>query len=86
MRTETVKIKGMTCGGCVTNIEKAINALPGVHSVVVSLNHGEASVVMDESLSTLDGIKAAITKAGYEVNDLPSTSATPPRKGGCCCS
>ena len=40
MRTETIKIGGMTCGGCVSTVTKALNAVDGVKDVAVSLNPG----------------------------------------------
>jgi RND superfamily putative drug exporter len=34
MRTETLEVRGMTCGGCERRIRAAVSALPGVADVV----------------------------------------------------
>lgn len=83
MQTETLKVTGMTCDGCTSKIAHALNAIPGVHEVVVSLADGEAAVRYDEHLTAPDKLKAAITGAGYGVGTT-STAQKMQGKGGCC--
>ncbi len=40
----TLKISGMTCGGCVGGVQQALAAVPGVANVVVDLDSGTAVV------------------------------------------
>ena len=40
----TLKISGMTCGGCVGGVQQALAAVPGVADVVVDLDSGIATV------------------------------------------
>lgn len=58
-------IEGMSCGGCVASVEKAIGRVAGVRSVRVSLEKKEAVVEGEQ----LDGtrIRAAVEDAGYDV-------------------
>lgn len=83
MKTETLKVTGMTCDGCTSKIAHALNAISGVHEVVVSLADGEAAVRYDEHLTTSEKLQSAVKGAGYGVN---TTNAVlkPQAKGGCC--
>jgi copper chaperone len=65
MAEVTVKIDGMSCQHCVMRVKKAIDAVDGVSSAEVEV--GSAKVVFDESKTTVDAIKTAITNAGYRV-------------------
>ena len=63
-----LRIEGMSCNHCVSTVEKALRAIPGVKSVLVVL--GRAEVETDEALST-----RALVEAVEQV-DYPVTSAT----------
>ena len=39
-----LRVGGMTCGSCSSAVEKALQALPGVHAATVSLMQGRAEV------------------------------------------
>ena len=41
MQTTVLKITGMTCGGCVNGVTKALKAVLGVSDVFVSLEKAE---------------------------------------------
>ena len=43
----TLKIAGMSCGGCVRSVSGVLSALPGVERAEVSLERGEANVRFD---------------------------------------
>ena len=83
MQTEHLKVTGMTCGGCISNVTKALKAIAGVGEVNVSLAAGEATVQYDERRTSPDQLESAIKGAGYGVD---VTNAGPHRntKGGCC--
>ena len=83
MQTETLKVTGMTCGGCTSNVTQALKAIPGVGDVTVSLSAGEATVQYDERLTSPDQLKSAVKGAGYGVNTT-NTAQKPQGKGGCC--
>ncbi len=82
MQTETMNVTGMTCGGCVSKVTRALNAVPGVGHVDVSLP-GRASVDFDEKLTSRDRLQSAVKDAGYGIG--ANADATSGRtKGGCC--
>jgi copper chaperone CopZ len=83
MQTELLKVTGMTCGGCTSNVTKVLKAINGVGDVEVSLAAGEATVQFDERLTSLEQLKAAVKGAGYSV-DAQGTAQKPQGKGGCC--
>ena len=60
-------IEGMTCASCVSRIEKALRALPGVDSAAANLATEEATVRASSAVDA--GMLAdAVRKAGYEVH------------------
>jgi len=83
MRTEPLTVTGMTCGGCVTKVTRALKATAGVAEVKVSLATGEVSVQYDESRATPEQLKLAVTSAGYGVKGMPAAHEVKP-KSGCC--
>lgn len=83
MQTELLKVTGMTCGGCTSNVTHALKAVSGVGDVTVSLSAGEATVQYDERLTSPEQLKSAVKIAGYGVN-TSNTAQKPQGKGGCC--
>ena len=83
MHTEIMKVTGMTCGGCVSKIEGALRAVPGVSSATVSLANHEATVQFSEEQTSHEQLQSAIEKAGYGVQ-TSGLAAAAPVKGGCC--
>ncbi|WP_269533536.1 heavy-metal-associated domain-containing protein [Chitinimonas sp. BJYL2] len=64
-----LKIGGMSCGGCVASVERAVRALTGVGEVKVDLAQALARVVFDPDLTNAAAIRAAIEGAGYDIED-----------------
>jgi heavy metal translocating P-type ATPase len=58
------RIEGMTCASCVSRVEKAIRAVPGVASANVNLATERATVAFS-SQPDPQAVTAAIQKAGY---------------------
>ena len=63
--TKTMKIEGMMCAHCEATVKKALEAIDGVESAVVSHTAGTA-VVTAGNVSD-DALKAAVVDKGYEV-------------------
>lgn len=82
MQIEQIKVTGMTCGGCSSNVTKALNVVNGVENVIVSLSHANATVQYDENLTSPDLLKKAIIDAGYGV--VLSSDSNPIQSKGCC--
>ncbi len=83
MQTEIVKVTGMTCGGCISTVTRALKAGFGGRDVDVSLSAGEATVQFDERLTSPEKLKSAVKGAGYGV-DATNTAQKQKGKGGCC--
>jgi len=81
MKTESINVSGMTCGGFVANVTLALSALSGVSKVDVSLPKNVATVNFDEGRISLDALRSAIRAAGYGVVDAPVATSG---HGGCC--
>jgi copper chaperone len=67
MKTETLKVTGMSCGGCAINVSGALKALDGVNDAHVSHENGEAKIDYDETRVSSEQLKSAIRHAGYGV-------------------
>ena len=65
MQTVTIGINGMSCGHCVTAVEKALASLPGV--MIESVKIGSATVAFDPAVTTRAALESAIDAAGYDV-------------------
>ncbi|MGD1942649.1 MAG: heavy metal translocating P-type ATPase, partial [Leptolyngbyaceae cyanobacterium] len=65
MATQLFKLQGMSCAGCVRNIEKVIAAVPGVTTGSVNFGAEQAAVTYDAQQTSVGKIRAAITAAGY---------------------
>jgi mercuric transport protein len=70
----TLRVEGMTCGGCATAIEKALRATDGVLEARVSFEKKEAWVRYDDRKVTVEKIRKAIVDAGYRVVDSAATT------------
>ena len=68
METTTLKVGGMSCGGCVKSVTNVLQALPGVAKAEVSLEKGEAKVDYEPGQATRAALAAAIADAGFEAS------------------
>ena len=68
---EQYKVTGMSCAACVARVEKAVQSVPGVDSVAVSLLTNSMSVEGDASPSA---IEKAVSAAGYGASPLGGAS------------
>jgi copper chaperone CopZ len=62
----TIKVTGMSCGGCKHGAETAVKRIPGVISAEASLERAELAAEFDEKKASLPDIRAAIEKAGFK--------------------
>jgi Cu+-exporting ATPase len=63
----TLKVSGMTCPHCVNNVTKAIQGLPGVVEVQVSLEQGQAQI---SGTADQRSLVNAVEEAGYSVDSV----------------
>ncbi|HJP37717.1 MAG: copper ion binding protein [Gammaproteobacteria bacterium] len=67
MKTATIKVKGMTCGGCVKSIENALYEQTGIQKVAADLDAGTVAVDFDVNVIQTAAIEQAIEKAGFDI-------------------
>ncbi len=66
LRKVVFDVTGMTCSGCEAHIEHAVSGLAGVVSVDASYEKGQAEVVYDEHLLSIEQIVQVIDSTGYK--------------------
>ena len=60
-----IAIEGMSCNHCVGNAQKALEAVPGVEAVEVSLENKSATIT---GSADKESLVAAVNAAGYEAS------------------
>jgi copper chaperone CopZ len=60
-----LKVEGMTCGGCVGSVERALLAIKGVESASADLDGATATVTHDGT-ATVPALIEALDDAGYD--------------------
>ncbi len=66
METTTIKVSGMSCGGCTASVTKVLSETPGVAKADVQLTPGQVTVEFDPARVTREALCAAIDDAGFE--------------------
>ena len=85
--TKTMEIKGMTCASCVAANERAVRKVAGVSEASVNLATETLKVSFDDDSTSVEAIKAAVKKAGYEaVERIEEREVTIPVGGMTCAS
>ncbi|MCG7756453.1 MAG: heavy-metal-associated domain-containing protein [Nitrosomonas sp.] len=69
MQTAIIKIKGMTCMGCVNSIKNVLRNVPGIAQLEVTLDPAQAIVQFDPANTSLNQLKETIIDAGFDVVD-----------------
>jgi len=77
----TLLVRGMSCGHCVANIDRALRAVDGVDSVTVDLDSGAATV---RGAASAAALVAAVEAAGFDA-EVVSQAVTSLRVGGMTC-
>ena len=68
MRSATMVIDGMTCGGCVVSVKRVLERVPGVSDLQVEV--GEARLTVDDALVTEATLRQSVERAGFEVEEV----------------
>jgi copper chaperone CopZ len=82
-KTEKFEVKGK-CGMCETRIEKAANSVEGVSKADWEQESMMATVVFDESKTSLDAIQKAITEVGHDAGKHKASDEVYDKLPGCC--
>ena len=67
MEKRTIPVVGMACSACSANVEKKLNALPGIKSAAVNLPGRTALVEYNPDEISLEKMKSAINAIGYDL-------------------
>lgn len=67
IQSASFQIKGMTCGGCEEHVNNELSKVNGVLESHTSYAKGRSTVKFDKSKASVEQLKAAIAKTGYEV-------------------
>ena len=68
MKTITLNIEGMHCGGCVKSVTQVLTELDGVQSADVQLE-GKANITFDENRVNLAQLIEVIEDAGFDATE-----------------
>jgi uncharacterized protein HI_0292 len=68
MKTITLNIEGMHCGGCVKSLTRVLTELDGVQSADVQLE-GKANITFDENRVNVAQLIEVIEDAGFDATE-----------------
>lgn len=68
MQTLTLKIDGMTCGGCVKSVTRILENTDGVTKAEVSLENKNAVIEFDAARTNVDALIEAIEDGGFDAS------------------
>ena len=68
MKTITLNIEGMHCGGCVKSVTRVLTELDGVQSADVQLE-GKANITFDENRVNVVQLIEVIEDAGFDATE-----------------
>ena len=64
------EIKGMSCGGCVSNVKRALLQIPDVTEADIQLNPQSATLTMSKPVD-VEELQAQLSNAGhYSIREL----------------
>ena len=64
--TIILSISGMSCSGCSSRVQKALQSVAGVRSAVVDLESAKATIEVGADGPMEDLLISAVVKTGYE--------------------
>lgn len=78
-REITIKVEGMTCGGCATSLTQALKETPGVLDAKASYEKGEAWIKYDDQRITVAKLREVINSTGFKAVEEKPTKKTAAR-------
>lgn len=64
----TLKVEGMTCGGCVAAVKVQLKRTRGVTAYEVNLEKGEAEVSYDPAKTTPEKVAESVSQTGFKAS------------------
>lgn len=68
--THQYNVSGITCGGCVTNVKKALESVPGVTNVEVKRDAPQVTITMEKHIDTTILQQALKQYGNYQISGL----------------
>lgn len=68
--THQYNVSGVTCGGCVTNVKKAIESVPGIITVEVKRDAPQATITMEQHIDTAVLQQALKQYGNYQISEF----------------
>ena len=69
MKKIKLKIEGMHCASCASNIERSLKKTPGVKNAVVSLMTKKGFIEAEDSVKD-EELEKAVAKTGYKLTGI----------------
>jgi copper chaperone CopZ len=84
IQQHTLAIGGMSCGGCVNAVGKALRAVAGAQVDAVTV--GSATVSYDAGVTTIAKLEQAVRDAGFDIGPIGVEAGTGDSASGkgCC--
>ena len=70
-----MKIIGMTCAACSARIERVVGKIEGIDAVTVNLATEVLTCEFDQRKTTVETVRQAVEKAGYEWAEMVKKGA-----------
>ncbi|MGW8437850.1 heavy-metal-associated domain-containing protein [Nocardiopsis sp. NPDC055879] len=67
METVVLQVQGMSCSGCASRIEQALERVEGVRAVAADHASGRVEIRLDPASTEHGGLVERIRTAGFEV-------------------
>ena len=84
-KTAEIKIKtSVVCGSCKARVEKNMAFEKGVKSVSVDLASKDVTITYNPQKTTPAFLRTAISKIGYDADEVPADSAAYEKLPPCC--
>jgi copper chaperone len=92
-KTITLNVSGMTCQGCASSVEKALQKVDGVKEAKVNLSEKKVTIVLASAKTTVASLIKAVDDAGFTASEGKVTPKTEMKKkktegddcdGDCC--
>ena len=68
--THQYNVTGITCGGCITNVKRAIESVPGIISADVKKEAPQAVVTMNKHVDTTALQEALKQYGNYQISEF----------------
>jgi periplasmic mercuric ion binding protein len=83
-QTATIKLPTLQCGTCQKTIEGKLQDFEGLDSISVDVDEKVATVVFDAEVTSVAALEQAISKIGYDANEVRADKRAQKKLHPCC--